>query len=80
MLKLNLSCFFAVYFFTEMYALYFVYIFLPVDPPKKRVDALQINGQPRLSLGDLSEGSPIAPRRALTIQQLYVFLSEYAEG
>lgn len=43
------------------------------DPPRKRVDVVQlthINGQPRLSLGSLSEGSPVAPRRALTVQQL----------
>lgn len=43
------------------------------DPPRKRVDVVQLehdNGQPRLSLGSLSEGSPVAPRRALTVQQL----------
>ena len=48
------------------------------DPPRKRVDAAplsQLNGQvPRLSLGSLSEGSPVAPRRALVVQQLYVAL------
>lgn len=40
------------------------------DPPKKRVDAMPLNKQhPRFSLGSLTEGSPLAPRRALTIQQ-----------
>ncbi|XP_064602017.1 LOW QUALITY PROTEIN: serine/threonine-protein kinase BRSK2-like [Liolophura sinensis] len=40
------------------------------DPPRKRVDAVQLNGQPRLSLGSISEGSPVASRRALAIQQV----------
>jgi hypothetical protein len=45
------------------------------DPPRKRVDVVplsQVNGTPRLSLGNLTEGSPLAPRRALTVQQMYV--------
>ncbi|KAM7537786.1 hypothetical protein Aperf_G00000077253 [Anoplocephala perfoliata] len=35
------------------------------DPPRKRIDSLRIglNGTTRLSLGDLSEGSPLAGRR-----------------
>ena len=43
------------------------------DPPRKRVDVVplsQVNGTPRLSLGNLTEGSPLAPRRALTVQQM----------
>lgn len=41
------------------------------DPPRKRVDAVQLNGsQSRLSLGSISEGSPVASRRALAIQQV----------
>ncbi|KAL5006823.1 hypothetical protein ScPMuIL_015629 [Solemya velum] len=40
------------------------------DPPRKRVDAVQLNGQPRLSLGSISEGSPVASRRALAVQQV----------
>lgn len=42
------------------------------DPPRKRIDAIQLNGQPRLSLGSLAEGSPVASRRALAIQQVSV--------
>ncbi|XP_055998142.1 serine/threonine-protein kinase BRSK2-like isoform X3 [Ostrea edulis] len=43
------------------------------DPPRKRVDAVQLNhqnGQPRLSLGSISEGSPVASRRALAVQRV----------
>jgi BR serine/threonine kinase len=43
------------------------------DPPRKRVDVVplsHVNGTPRLSLGNLAEGSPLAPRRALTVQQI----------
>ncbi|XP_052801910.1 serine/threonine-protein kinase BRSK2-like isoform X2 [Mya arenaria] len=40
------------------------------DPPRKRIDAVQLNGQPRLSLGCISEGSPTAGRRALAIQKV----------
>lgn len=40
------------------------------DPPRKRIDSIQLNGQQhRLSLGNISEGSPIASRRALAVQQ-----------
>ena len=50
-----------------------MFVDLAADPPRKRIDSVplsQINGTPRLSLGSLSEGSPIAPRRALTVQQM----------
>ncbi|XP_055901379.1 serine/threonine-protein kinase BRSK2-like isoform X12 [Biomphalaria glabrata] len=40
------------------------------DPPRKRVDAVQFGGQARLSLGNISEGSPVASRRALKVQQV----------
>ena len=40
------------------------------DPPRKRIDSVQLNGQPRLSLGNISEGSPVASRRALAVQQV----------
>ncbi|ESO97969.1 hypothetical protein LOTGIDRAFT_104436 [Lottia gigantea] len=40
------------------------------DPPRKRIDAVQLNGQARLSLGNISEGSPVASRRALAVQQV----------
>ena len=46
------------------------------DPPRKRIDVVPLshaNGTPRLSLGNLAEGSPLAPRRALTVQQMYVY-------
>ncbi|XP_046356807.2 serine/threonine-protein kinase BRSK2-like isoform X2 [Haliotis rufescens] len=45
------------------------------DPPRKRVDAVQFNGQARLSLGNISEGSPVASRRALAVQQVKANLS-----
>ena len=48
------------------------------DPPRKRIDVVPLshaNGTPRLSLGNLAEGSPLAPRRALTVQQMYVYLT-----
>ncbi|KAK3103562.1 hypothetical protein FSP39_020190 [Pinctada imbricata] len=41
-----------------------------VDPPRKRIDAVQLNGQPRLSLGGISEGSPTSSRRALAVQRV----------
>ncbi|VDN96757.1 unnamed protein product [Rodentolepis nana] len=43
-----------------------------VYPPRKRIDSLRlgINGTVRLSLGDLSEGSPLAGRRGLAVQKL----------
>ncbi|XP_074659825.1 serine/threonine-protein kinase BRSK2-like [Tubulanus polymorphus] len=41
------------------------------DPPRKRIDSVQLNGSPsRLSLGSISEGSPLASRRALAVQQV----------
>ncbi|XP_021345181.1 serine/threonine-protein kinase BRSK2-like isoform X2 [Mizuhopecten yessoensis] len=43
---------------------------LAADPPRKRVDAVQLNGQPGISLGSISEGSPVASRRALAVQQV----------
>ncbi|XP_059179536.1 serine/threonine-protein kinase BRSK2-like isoform X3 [Physella acuta] len=45
------------------------------DPPRKRVDAVQFSGQARLSLGNISEGSPVASRRALKVQQVKASLS-----
>ncbi|VDK38234.1 unnamed protein product [Taenia asiatica] len=48
------------------------FLFLHQDPPRKRIDSLRIglNGTVRLSLGDLSEGSPLAGRRGLAVQKL----------
>ncbi|ESO04571.1 hypothetical protein HELRODRAFT_79002 [Helobdella robusta] len=43
------------------------------DPPQKRIDVNPLctsKGAPRLSLGSLSEGSPLAPRRALAVHHL----------
>lgn len=34
-----------------------------MDPPKKRLDTCRINGQSSLSFGQISEGSPLTPRR-----------------
>lgn len=34
-----------------------------VDPPKKRLDTCRINGQNCLNFGQISEGSPLTPRR-----------------
>lgn len=34
-----------------------------IDPPKKRLDTCRINGQSSLSFGQISEGSPLTPRR-----------------
>jgi len=48
-------------------------VYLPADPPRKRIDSVPLspaNGLPRLSLGSLSEGSPLTPRRGLTVQQM----------
>ncbi|RUS81919.1 hypothetical protein EGW08_010305, partial [Elysia chlorotica] len=45
------------------------------DPPRKRVDAVQFSDQARLSLGNISEGSPVASRRALKVQQIKASLS-----
>ena len=33
------------------------------DPPKKRLDTCRINGQNCLHFGQISEGSPLTPRR-----------------
>lgn len=35
----------------------------PVDPPKKRLDATRLNGSNNLFYGQISEGSPLTPRR-----------------
>lgn len=35
----------------------------PVDPPKKRLDATRLNGSNNLYYGQISEGSPLTPRR-----------------
>ncbi|VDL91781.1 unnamed protein product [Schistocephalus solidus] len=42
------------------------------NPPRKRIDSrrLALNGTARLSLGDLSEGSPLTGRRGLAVQKL----------
>jgi BR serine/threonine kinase len=33
------------------------------DPPRKRVDACKINGASPFKFGQISEGSPLTPRR-----------------
>ncbi|XP_056638496.1 serine/threonine-protein kinase BRSK1 isoform X2 [Diorhabda sublineata] len=33
------------------------------DPPKKRIDTCRVNGQNTLQFGQISEGSPLTPRR-----------------
>ncbi|XP_066149235.1 serine/threonine-protein kinase BRSK2 isoform X1 [Euwallacea fornicatus] len=35
-----------------------------VDPPKKRIDTCRVNGQTSLQFGQISEGSPLTPRRS----------------
>lgn len=35
-----------------------------VDPPKKRIDTCRLNGQGGLQFGQISEGSPLTPRRS----------------
>lgn len=35
----------------------------PVDPPKKRLDSCRLNGSNSLYYGQISEGSPLTPRR-----------------
>lgn len=35
-----------------------------MDPPRKRLDTCRINGQSSLSYGQISEGSPLTPRRS----------------
>jgi hypothetical protein len=34
-----------------------------VDPPRKRLDTCRLNGQSGLTFGQISEGSPLTPRR-----------------
>ncbi|XP_031330054.1 serine/threonine-protein kinase BRSK2 isoform X2 [Photinus pyralis] len=34
------------------------------DPPRKRIDTCRVNGQSTLQFGQISEGSPITPRRS----------------
>ncbi|KAK5638060.1 hypothetical protein RI129_012355 [Pyrocoelia pectoralis] len=34
------------------------------DPPRKRIDTCRVNGQSTLHFGQISEGSPITPRRS----------------
>lgn len=34
------------------------------DPPKKRIDTCRVNGQNTLQFGQISEGSPLTPRRS----------------
>lgn len=34
-----------------------------IDPPRKRLDTCRLNGQNQLNFGQISEGSPITPRR-----------------
>lgn len=35
----------------------------PIDPPRKRLDTCRLNGQNCLNYGQISEGSPLTPRR-----------------
>ncbi|XP_013403209.1 serine/threonine-protein kinase BRSK2 isoform X6 [Lingula anatina] len=42
-----------------------------VDPPRKRIDKVKFHSQPRLSLGNISEGSPTMPRRALAVASIH---------
>jgi BR serine/threonine kinase len=35
-----------------------------MDPPRKRLDTCRINGANSLSYGQISEGSPLTPRRS----------------
>lgn len=34
-----------------------------MDPPRKRIDTCRVNGTANLHFGQISEGSPITPRR-----------------
>lgn len=34
------------------------------DPPKKRIDTCRVNGQNTLHFAQISEGSPLTPRRS----------------
>lgn len=35
----------------------------PTDPPRKRLDTCRLNGQNSIQFGQISEGSPVTPRR-----------------
>jgi BR serine/threonine kinase len=35
-----------------------------MDPPRKRLDTCRINGQNNYTFGQISEGSPLTPRRS----------------
>lgn len=35
-----------------------------MDPPRKRLDTCRINGQSSYTFGQISEGSPLTPRRS----------------
>lgn len=35
-----------------------------MDPPRKRLDVCRLNGQGGYSFGQISEGSPLTPRRS----------------
>jgi BR serine/threonine kinase len=35
-----------------------------MDPPRKRLDTCRINGSSSLQYGQISEGSPLTPRRS----------------
>lgn len=50
----------------------FFLLLIIADPPRKRIDSLKLtlNGSSRLSLGNLSEGSPLSGRRGLAVQKL----------
>ncbi|XP_031778102.1 serine/threonine-protein kinase BRSK2 isoform X2 [Nasonia vitripennis] len=39
------------------------------DPPKKRIDTCRINGNSNLNLGQISQGSPLTPRRQSSLRQ-----------
>lgn len=46
-----------------------------VDPPRKRVDKRPVSADTAsasLALGQICEGSPALPRRALTVHRMYV--------
>lgn len=45
------------------------------DPPKKRLDTCRINGQNCYNFGQISEGSPVTPRRQAFKYVIFAFLS-----
>ncbi|XP_070506602.1 serine/threonine-protein kinase BRSK2 isoform X2 [Chironomus tepperi] len=45
-----------------------------MDPPRKRLDTCRINGSSSLSYGQISEGSPLTPRRS-TFKQISTIFS-----